>query len=1744
MDWNGSTWVAGGVGENALINSSDGVNWNNGYNNGTGTYTSSVGRVLDNGTWRSKYASLSANVTTDSFGFSVAISNDGNRIAVGAPSYSANTGAVYVYDYSFNADTWNLNASFNGTIIPGDYISNINFTTRFGYSVSMNGAGNRIIAGAPYYTDTATIVTTGTFVDISYNSPTNTWTTTQGNLSGINANNPLRMGSSLAMNGIGNRFLIGAPLYNSGRGLAYDFSLNSSNAFVPSLNTTSLFLYGYTAGTFKYFGTSIAYAANYNRCLVGEPYNGNGLTNNYGFVYSFDLSQNTNYWGLTTVTGSPSALFDQSFCSPNITASDSLFGAAVTVDASGVTAAVGAPNSGTSNSNWGHVYIYKHNGQSWGLCGDISGNAAGENFGSAVALNGLGNRLVVGAPGATVGANASQGRIYVYNIDSTTNLGSSNAVINLAYVLENTTGLTGISQVSDLNGSALAINSYGNRVIGGAPRTAAYGNAYVFDRQMECGALVWNGANWVAGGRGKNPLVYSPDGINWTNNSSLTNASNTLMKTYIGPFGTIRYYAYATAMNAAGTRLAVLAGGDGVSSANNNVTCYVYDMSYNGIWPMSYSWTSGALGYVKYMGQMTKLTDNIPSSNGNINFGSTPLAFDASGSRLAIGVNLGPAGFDTGTGFVNVYSFYNNTFNFEVAFTGAIAAVSIGANNYFGSSVKFNAAGTRLFISSLYQSTTSSATTTGFVNIYNYNPVTKAWPASNLYTKSYKDNNTTLNPSGTGAQTYYSASIAVNSAGNRLVVGAPTNMIGNFTLCGVVYIYQETATGWPASYVRYYTADRASLANTSAWFGGAVTMNSIGDRIAIGEQHQYPSSPVLIFAGRIYIIDYNYTTNAWPGLDGGFGKDVATAYYVENIEWAFLGTVVALNAKGDRLIVTSPRTSAYDASGNFAGTTYIIDYNYATNSWPTTTSLRANGSGMIISGLGVPYILGTKKQYLGNSMAINADGTILAVGSSQAGGFAGVLNLYQYKTKLALTNVNALVSNGTLTVAGGNGATNVMAYSSDNGVTWNNSVSDASGTLVTGYTPGIFYNGLQTSRINSGVGLVSILENPNAAVNEYFGGDFTDVRGGPAVALNVAGTIMVVGAGGSGVGGVNNLGTVYIYRCVLYGPWNLVQTITNPTTAAVASADNFGCSVGLNASGSIMAVGSSLYSSNNGCICIFSANITFTTWTLLQTIINPNYSNTDYFGKILVFNALGNVLVVGAPNYVSETGRAYVFRSNQTFTDWALDASLNNPTGLTGELFANSSAVNVAGTILALGASNTRNGGALYYGRVYMYSYTNGSWVLKTNTPFTSNTDNLGSSVSLNAAGTLLAAGASAAGNSPNYTGFVNIYKYDGTTLSSPTKLFANVAGTILARFGLEVAFDASGEILLIAAPLYSTNNGRTYIYQTTNNWGTAPTPTIIDASGTFFGSNIAINAEGTVFVSGASGYNSNTGRVYTYTYNNPINVLNARQCNALAVNTQKWVAGGLSIANPLGYSLDGQTWLPSVNGTATFPFSGGACNAIKWNGSKWVAGGTGTNALAYSYDGVTWYQTTFTGFTQCNGLTWNGAYWLAAGKGTFTLAYSPDGINWTGIGNSLFSNNFGYAIAGRRVINMTGGGAGGGNQYVTNETFNTLSATVATNLNNALGWNQTWKNVITIRAINVNYYNTTGRPIMVCFSGDNNGAIGALFYVNGITIGRSGGTVAYVHYTGTFIVPPGAYYSISPNSGATVGTFNWMELS
>jgi hypothetical protein len=105
---------------------------------------------------------------------------------------------------------------------------------------------------------------------------------------------------------------------------------------------------------------------------------------------------------------------------------------------------------------------------------------------------------------------------------------------------------------------------------------------------------------------------------------------------------------------------------------------------------------------------------------------------------------------------------------------------------------------------------------------------------------------------------------------------------------------------------------------------------------------------------------------------------------------------------------------------------------------------------------------------------------------------------------------------------------------------------------------------------------------------------------------------------------------------------------------------------------------------------------------------------------------------------------------------------------------------------------------------------------------------------------------------------------------------------------------------------------------------------------------------------------------------------------------------------------------------------------------------------------------------------------------------------------------------------------------------ISTTAVALSTNSTNAIGYNQTWQNVLGSRSNGATYTNSTGKPIMVSVTASptsNNQSISAT--VGGVSLGSLTLTAGYTSGGFQFIVPTGTTYVVS-----TSGSLNtWAEL-
>jgi len=398
------------------------------------------------GSWfQQAYIKASNTGALDFFGASVALSNDGNTLAVSARGESSNArgvsidgtgeednsaglaGAVYVF--SRNGGSWSQQAYVKA--------SNTEAFDRFGTSVALSDDGNTLAVGASDESSNAT---------------------------------------SISMDGTGEED-------NSAieAGAVYVFSRSGSSwlqqAYVKASN----------AEKWDFFGGSVDLSSDGNTLAVGawrESSNATGISTNG----SGEADNSAEAAGAAYVFGrNGGSWFQQAYVKASNAEAGDFFGGSVDLSGDGNTLVVGASGEDsnatgistdgtgeTDNSTAysGAVYVFSRNGGSWSQQAYVkaSNNAeTSDSFGDSVALSGDGNTLVVGADreksnatgistdGSGEGNNSTEnaGAVYVFNR-------SGGSWFQQTYVKASNTGTW------DFFGTSVSVNNDGNILAIGA----------------------------------------------------------------------------------------------------------------------------------------------------------------------------------------------------------------------------------------------------------------------------------------------------------------------------------------------------------------------------------------------------------------------------------------------------------------------------------------------------------------------------------------------------------------------------------------------------------------------------------------------------------------------------------------------------------------------------------------------------------------------------------------------------------------------------------------------------------------------------------------------------------------------------------------------------------------------------------------------------------------------------------------------------------------------------------------------------------------------------------------------------------------------------------------------------------------------------------------------------------------------------------------------------------------------------
>jgi hypothetical protein len=354
----------------------------------------------------------SASTSEDGFGIGVALSADGTTALVAAPgaaedipgiSLGSGKSAVYVF-HATSEESWASSASPVATLA-GPHGGNL------GSSVALSADGTTALVGAP-----------GGRVYVFHASSGASWASSASpvaTLSGPSGGKG-RFGYSLVLSPDGTTALVAAPDVSSGKGAVYVFHAPGEDRWEgTSAPVATLSALGSAAG--EYFGSSLVLSADETTALVGAPGVVSPTATAYtGAAYVFHVTGD----GSWASSASPRATLSEA---PPV-AGDHL-GSSVAISADGTTALVAAPGV---SSGKGAVYVFHASAEgSWASSASpqatlsYSRSAAGDNFGSLVAISADGTTALVAA--SSVNSDEGTGAAYVFQVKGERSWASSSA---------------------------------------------------------------------------------------------------------------------------------------------------------------------------------------------------------------------------------------------------------------------------------------------------------------------------------------------------------------------------------------------------------------------------------------------------------------------------------------------------------------------------------------------------------------------------------------------------------------------------------------------------------------------------------------------------------------------------------------------------------------------------------------------------------------------------------------------------------------------------------------------------------------------------------------------------------------------------------------------------------------------------------------------------------------------------------------------------------------------------------------------------------------------------------------------------------------------------------------------------------------------------------------------------------------------------------------------------------------------
>jgi hypothetical protein len=348
-------------------------------NDGNGANSGHV-RVFQfsSGTWAQLGNDIDGESSGDRFGYSVSLSGDGSKLAVGAFQNGGNgsdAGHVRVFEYS--SGSWSQIGNDIDGESSGDYS---------GISIGLSDYGTIVAIGASKNDDGGADAGHVRVFEYSQNS----WVQLGSDIDGENAGDGAGYKVSLSSNG--SRIAIGA-------------NGNDDNG----TEAGQVRVFEYLSGSWSQMGSDILGDAAGDKMGYGVSLSSDGLTCAVGAM------GNQNYAGQVKVYEFVSNSWNQIGSDIEGEGQGDNFGFQLSLSSDGEILIVGGYSNDGNGSSSGHVRVFENVNSTWiQKCSDIDGENSGDLFGISNAISSDGTIIAVGAIGND-GNGSGAGHVQVYN---------------------------------------------------------------------------------------------------------------------------------------------------------------------------------------------------------------------------------------------------------------------------------------------------------------------------------------------------------------------------------------------------------------------------------------------------------------------------------------------------------------------------------------------------------------------------------------------------------------------------------------------------------------------------------------------------------------------------------------------------------------------------------------------------------------------------------------------------------------------------------------------------------------------------------------------------------------------------------------------------------------------------------------------------------------------------------------------------------------------------------------------------------------------------------------------------------------------------------------------------------------------------------------------------------------------------------------------------------------------------------